>query len=123
MIEIHLPWPDKRLSPNSHKGWRSKATAAKEANSIGYWETYKVWDTEAEPAERYMSRYTFYPPDKRRRDIDNFLSMEKHYQDGVFACIGIDDSAIKETSITWGEVVRGGKVTLQLEEMDEDNKV
>ena len=44
--------------------------------------------------------------------------MEKNYLDGVCDALGIDDSRIKRTVLEWGEVVKGGKVVLTLEEME-----
>jgi crossover junction endodeoxyribonuclease RusA len=120
MITIELPWPDKRLNPNSRPHWAVKAKAAKEANSVGYWEAYKAWDNTNNAVYAYSikAQYTLHPPDKRRRDIDNFLSATKNYVDGVFAHLNVDDSCIQQTIVEWGEPVRGGKVTLRLEEMD-----
>lgn len=120
MIEIELPWPDMRkLSPNSRPHWAVKHQAAKEANSIGYWEAYKAWDTDKKFADRIVARYTFYPPDKRRRDLDNVLGCLKHATDGVFVAIGADDSSIQQTIVEWGEVCKPGKVVLRLEELDD----
>ena len=117
MIEVTLPWPDKRLSPNARVHWRKRYEAAREAQTIA-----KViarnklirWF----PPEELQARYEFCPPDKRRRDQDNFLSMMKPYQDGVCDVYRIDDSHIKRTVLEWGEVVTGGKVVLRLEEME-----
>ena len=45
------------------------------------------------PAEGYIGvRLTFYPPDKRRRDVDGCLSASKAYLDGIADAIGADDS-------------------------------
>ena len=122
MIEINLSWPDtKKLSPNSRAHWAIKHRAAKEANSEGYWQAYKVWDVDKKFEGDIVAQYTFYPPDNRRRDLDNLLSSMKHATDGVFVAIGADDSSIQQTVVEWGDVVRGGKVTLRLEEIDVHN--
>jgi Holliday junction resolvase RusA-like endonuclease len=65
-----------------------------------------------------VASYVFHPPDRRKRDIDNFLAMMKNYQDGVCAALGIDDSRIKRTVIEWGDVCKGGKVVLTLTELE-----
>jgi crossover junction endodeoxyribonuclease RusA len=125
MITIELPWPDKRLSPNSRVHWRTKGAAAKEAREHGLYgvlEITHVWPKEKAPPlkplpEQFEATYIFHPPDKRRRDVDNILSSCKNFQDGVCDGLEIDDSRIKRTVLEWGEVVKGGKVVLRLEEM------
>ena len=57
-------------------------------------------------------------PDRRKRDMDNCLAMMKPYQDGICDALGVDDSRIKRTVLEWGDVVKGGKVVLRLEEME-----
>jgi len=119
MIEIELPWPDKALNPNSRNRW-GKVKAKSVARDIGYFttrDTPTVWVRYGIPDE-ITAQYTFCPPDKRHRDIDNCLSMMKAAQDGVCSALGIDDSRIKRTILEWGEVVKGGCVVLRLEEME-----
>ena len=120
MLTVDLPWPDKRLSPNARNHWTAKAEASQTAKAQGCYLTMEaelptgwLWIG----ADAIQASYVFHPPDKRRRDIDNFLAMMKNYQDGVCAALGMDDSRIKRTVIEWGAVVKGGKVTLRLEEM------
>ena len=117
MITIILPWPDKRLNPNSRKGWYVKNRAAREAREIGLGETFGVMGDVPEPSLKFEAQYIFYPPDRRKRDVDNCLAMMKSYQDGVCDALGVDDNQIKRTILEWGEVVKGGKVILKLEEM------
>jgi crossover junction endodeoxyribonuclease RusA len=119
MIEITLPWPDKVLNPNVKKSWYVKNRAAREAREIGLGITFGVMDGQdvPEPNVECEAQYMFYPPDRRKRDIDNCLAMMKPYQDGICDALGVDDSLIKRTVLEWGEVVKGGKVVLRLEEM------
>ena len=116
MITITLPWPDKRLSPNARVHWRERAEATKEAREGAYWATTR----ETLNMRKVLAQYTFHPPDRRKRDIDNFLSMMKPYQDGVSDALTMDDTRIKKITIEWGKVVKGGKVVLTLEELDMD---
>ena len=119
MIEINLPWPDKRLSPNSRNRW-AKIKAKEQSKYDAWWCAFE--STEAlrvqEKGKKYEATYIFCPPDKRHRDIDNCLAMMKSAQDGVCEWLEIDDSRIKRTVLEWGEVVTGGKVVLRLEEME-----
>ena len=120
MLTVDLPWPDKRLSPNARNHWTAKAEASQTAKAQGCYLTMEVRDPYIDLTQQpphYEAHYIFHPPDKRRRDIDNFLAMMKNYQDGVCAALGIDDSRIKRTVIEWGAVVKGGKVVLRLKEM------
>ena len=120
MIEITLFWPDKRLSPNSRVHWGEMADARRNAKENAWWETYDAVVGEIHPKrfDEYVVQYKFYPPDRRKRDIDNCLAMMKSAQDGVCSYLDIDDSRIKRTVLEWGEVVKGGKVVLRLEEME-----
>ena len=117
MIEITLPWPDKRLSPNARVHWREKSKVATEYRSHAFTEVIVKRLREALNGYQQAS-YIFHPPDRRRRDIDNCHSMMKAAQDGVCQALNIDDSRIKRTVLEWGDVTPGGKVVLTLEEME-----
>ena len=121
MIEVTLPWPPRELSPNARVHWTAKAEASQTAKAQGCYLTMDTMEDTFKCQPHYLNEYhasyVFHPPDKRKRDIDNFLAMMKNYQDGVCAALGIDDSRIKRTVIEWGAVVKGGKVVLRLEEM------
>ena len=119
MITIELPWPDKRLSPNARNKW-AKIKAIEEAREYGGWVAHEA---RMQPgivlsaANGLKAQYAFYPPDRRRRDQDNYSAMMKSYQDGVCDALGIDDSCFQMAAPVWAEVVKGGKVVLRLEEM------
>ena len=118
MLRVELPWPPRELNPNAHVHWTRSAEAKQTAKAQGCCLTMNTEHTGIAP--EMEATYTFHPPDKRKRDIDNFLASMKHYQDGVCAALGIDDSRIKRTVIEWGAVVKGGKVVLRLEEADNE---
>ena len=119
MITIELPWPDKRLSPNSRVHRRAKAEAIKEARHIG--KINALTSTSAPPNFMLFRdqkiTYTFCPPTKHKRDDDNFKAMMKSFRDGVADAYNIDDNRFHTQPAEWGEVVKGGKVVLRLEEM------
>ena len=54
-----------------------------------------------------------YPPDKRKRDLDNLL---KCLLDAVTKSKGLweDDSQIKKLTIEWGAMVNGGLIELTI---------
>ena len=119
MIEISLPWPDKRLSPNARVHWRVKAEAVRDARQIG---KINALISPTAPSNLMLFRdqnitYKFYPPTKHTRDDDNFKAMMKPYRDGVADAYNIDDSRFHTQPAEWGAVVKGGKVVLRLEEM------
>ena len=126
MITIELPWPDKRLNPNARNRW-AKIKATTQARNDAYYITREV----AGPYELikgpniysavpigYKTQYIFYPPDRRRRDIDNCQAMMKAAQDGVADALGVNDKYFIPEKPEWGEVVKGGQVVLTLEEME-----
>ena len=117
MIEITLPWPDKRLSPNARNRW-AKIKATKQARRDGFYLTLS-WTSGMKffAPDVIKAQYTFYPPDRRRRDQDNFSAMMKAYQDGIADALGVDDSYFEMEKPIWGDVTPGGKVVLRLEEM------
>ena len=68
------------------------------------------------PAESRLSvSITVFPPDRRRRDIDNMLKApcDLLTHGGVYA----DDSQIDELLIRRGPVVAGGRVEVQIREV------
>ena len=118
MIEITLPWPDKRLNPNFKAHWTVKAKAAEDAYRDGYLTACDVGViNNMDITIRLIATYNFYPPNRRQRDQDNHLGMMKFYVDGLFHYMRGDDSQIQRTILEWGDVTPGGKVVLTLEEM------
>lgn len=119
MIEIVLPWPDKALSPNSRGGW-GKIKAIRQARKDAYYITLEAIGIccTGENHTKYKTQYKFYPPDRRWRDRDNCSAMMKAAQDGVADALRIDDVNFIPEKPEWGDVVKGGKVVLTLEELE-----
>ncbi len=55
---------------------------------------------------------TFYPPDRRKRDLDNMLGAIKYGLDGIAKASGVDDYGWSLT-ISRGVPVDGGEVHIQ----------
>ena len=114
MIEVTLPWPSNKLSPNARLHWSKRYGASQEARL-----TARLL-TSAEMHQRphwhaAEVTMTFCPPDKRRRDIDNMIASMKAATDGISDALGIDDSRFVLT-YKRGEPVSKGAVKVQIEE-------
>jgi len=122
MIEITLPWPNKWLNPNNNHRM-ANYRAKQEAKEYAYYMTLShILSTEYRPPEQMTITYTFCPPDKRKRDDDNFIAAMKASRDGVAKALGVDDTCFVTQPVEWGDVVRGGRVTLRLEVLDGESK-
>lgn len=106
-----LPWPPKELNPNARVHHMKKASVVKRARSDAFFAA-------AQHGERVSGTlyaiWTFYPPDKRKRDLGNLRAACKSFQDGVFDWLGLDDSLVKEEHLRWGEKRKPGEVELEL---------
>ena len=65
---------------------------------------------------RISAKLTVYPPDRRRRDLDNVL---KAVLDAMEGAVYIDDSQIDVLVIERGRVIKDGKVTVDIEVINE----
>ena len=109
---INLPWPPRSLSPNSRKDRRS-ATGDRQA--------YKLVCADAAKKGGYADlkfmhmhlRITFYPPDNRRRDLDNMLGSIKYGLDAIATVTGVDDY-FWELTIRRGPATKGGLVSVEI---------
>lgn len=101
-FEVQLPWPDKILNPNSRAHWAAKSKAVK-----------KYRDNVAKcclAAQLHIHKHslikggfplpieiTFFPPDKRKRDLDNMIASFKSGQDGIADITAINDCHFEVT--------------------------
>lgn len=116
---ITLPWPNRRLSPNTRGNWQSKLEAKQQARNDGYLEAraaYSPDDDEPLSGDLQM-RLVFHPPTRRHYDQDNVLASLKSSLDGVCQGLGIDDKQFKRTILDWAGVEQGGKVEMEIREL------
>ena len=116
-MRITLPWPPKVLSPNARVHWRTKHAAAATCRELAYYITTMAPADQREHVRDSCALrmiLTFLPPDKRRRDLDNIEAAMKAYLDGIFHACKADDNAIHMTTKTWGDVVQGGAVIVEI---------
>ena len=64
---------------------------------------------------------TFYPPNKKRRDLDNVYASMKSAVDGMCQGLNIDDSQIRRVTLEWGGVIALGAVELELKGIEKWN--
>lgn len=108
---IELPWPPKELSPNAREHFRVKAAAAKEYRNQAYWLAVGKLTAPGDPIWVSM---TFYPPDKRRRDLDNMFASTKAALDGIADALGVDDQTFGFLLERAGPS-KGGKIVVRIQ--------
>jgi crossover junction endodeoxyribonuclease RusA len=111
-MTVTLPWPPKELSPNFRGHW-SKVNKFKQAYKEDCWILTKAAKIKPPEQGKINLWITFYPPNKRTRDLDNMLASIKYGLDGYAAALGVDDS-IFNLRIEMSEEVMGMvKVTIE----------
>lgn len=115
IIKVDLPWPDRALSPNARMHRKALIEHRQAAREAGYFAAVEK-DRMTNPLPPFEAEFIFFPPDMRRRDLDNLLAAEKHYLDGVCRAVGIDDGYITSIRLQLAWVEKGGKVMLLLKE-------
>lgn len=111
---IFLPWPDRKLSPNARVHWATLASERKKAKAHAFY-IVRSDGVGIIDADAITVGVSFYPPDRRPRDIDNCISSCKAAFDGIAQAIGIDDSQWKFGPPTIGPVEKYGLVKVVLE--------
>ncbi|WP_413506707.1 RusA family crossover junction endodeoxyribonuclease [Serratia proteamaculans] len=63
--------------------------------------------------ENVFTTIVFYPPDRRRRDMDNFLKapLDALTHAGVWK----DDSQVRRMLLDWAEPEKGGRIEIRIE--------
>jgi crossover junction endodeoxyribonuclease RusA len=92
-MKLVLPFPDSRLLPNVKLHWAVKARAARDAKMLAWVEAIKF--RQSKPLQNVTVRVVWFPPDKRRRDEDNYTRATKHYMDGIVGARLIEDDNAK----------------------------
>lgn len=119
MIELALPWLHKELSPNARVHWGKRAKLIKHARTYAGVAVLVCEPKDVVEALKQASKFdvyiSFYPPDKRKRDMDNMVSNAtmKAYLDGIAGALGVDDSTFT-LHYSLCEVVKGGTVLIQI---------
>lgn len=91
MIEITLPWPPKELSPNARQHHMALHRAKKAYRQVCGWQA-KAQGAKPVQADKLAVHFVFYPPTRRRIDLDNCIARMKAGIDGLADVLAVDDS-------------------------------
>ena len=115
MLELLLPYPP---SVNSYWGFRgSHRFLTKRANEFKELVLYKVMESKTKGfgKSRLSITVNLYPPDRRKRDIDN--PIKPLFDSLVNAKVMDDDSQIFELTVLRHEVIKGGLCQVTIEKI------
>ncbi len=129
MIELILPWPPSvnhykniGATRTTEKGKSYQARVNSPETKLFYYEVWlKIRSVKAvkrilEPIATLLSvTIHAYPPDKRKRDIDNVIKplLDSLVRGGLI----LDDSQISRLTIERCEIIKAGKVILIIQEI------
>ena len=111
-MQVELPWPPTELSPNSSAKLRDKLRAKKTYRDL-CWGIAKEANLKTDCAKPVLD-FKFYPPNNRKRDLDNAFASMKYAIDGISYAIGIDDSQFGYVLHPIFEAEKPGKVVVTL---------
>jgi crossover junction endodeoxyribonuclease RusA len=113
-VVIDLPFPAKALWPNGRAHWAEKARAVKTHRA---WACVAAWAAGApftDPIVRVSIAVTVHPKTRNPIDRDNCVAALKSYLDGIADALGVDDRTFDTPSISFGEPIKGGLLSLTL---------
>ena len=114
-MNVRLPWPDRRLSPNARVHRMERARFAREAKEDAIIATCGQLSVQQRrdlrDRETVHLAITFRPPDARKRDLDNMLASAKAALDGFAHACQVDDYRFS-LSLTRGAPIKGGEIQL-----------
>ncbi len=109
---MKLPWPPKIPNPNSIAHWGRKASIKKKYKMDCYILAKAEGKRKFAPGEIKL-KISFYPPDNRKRDLDNMLASIKALLDGVATAWEVNDERFHLTLVK-GEPVKDGAVKIEI---------
>lgn len=117
-ICFDLPWP-----PSANRYWRNfrgRMVISKEAREyrtrIGY---QKSQLPQVKSGARLEINMLAYPPDRRKRDIDNLIKITL---DALEKGLGFNDCQVDKLSIERKEVVENGLMNLKIREIKNESQ-
>ena len=116
MMTLVMPWPSTDLSPNARVHWAVLARAKKRYREECGWQA-KSQGARKIDAARLDVTFTFFPPSRRRIDLDNCIARMKAGIDGIADVIGVDDSRWRMSFELSDQV--GGMVKVTIREISQ----
>lgn len=117
MIRLTLPWPPSTNKAHRRSGEHIHLAKASTTYRLAVRSLVVAAKLPGLPAHGYLEVcVTLCPPDNRRRDEDNFAGkalFDALTKAGVWG----DDSQIRRKVTEWGEVVKGGRVVVEIRPM------
>lgn len=111
-VSFELPFPAKILWPNGRGHWAAKARAVKTARQSA-WAAALAAGVKSLPVDGGFSiAVTVYPKTRNLIDADNAVASLKASLDGLADALGVDDRTFETPTISFGEPVKGGRMTL-----------
>lgn len=111
MSRVELEWFDKRLNPNMKTYWRKVNTLRGEQKLLAL---IAARSTTPIKQGTYPLKITFYPPCRRRRDLDNCLASIKGALDGIAQAWGVDDRLFRPIHADFGDKCDDGKIIVEV---------
>lgn len=111
---IILNWPDRALHPNGRFHYHTKASATKAYREAAYWATKAVRVDHSHPRDGIPLKVQFFPPDKRRRDLDGMLSSIKAGIDGIADALELNDVDLNPIILERCQTMKGGRICVML---------
>ena len=110
-MQIILPWPNWKLSPNNRCHWRIKYKLRELQKAIGY--NIAIENVPVKQST-YALHIIFHPPTRRGYDLDNSLSACKGYLDSIAEAWQVNDKNFRPITIDFGSIIKNGAVILKV---------
>jgi crossover junction endodeoxyribonuclease RusA len=111
---LRLSWPSRPLWQNTRTHWAAESSA-KAKSKREAWAVAVEAGLHAHAIQRPLLRFTFHPPDRRKRDAHNMPATMKGAIDGIAHAMRMDDSVFL---VVWprqfAEPVKGGLVVVEI---------
>lgn len=114
-ISFDLPFPAKILWPNGRGHWAEKARAVKSARRVAWASALAAGVKSLPVGGGFAIAVTVHPKTRNAIDADNAVAALKASLDGIADALGVDDRTFNTPSITFGEPLKGGLLTLTIE--------
>ena len=109
---IRLPWPEPALWQNRKVHWAKRAKATKSARAEAWALTIEQKVPRIPGA---ILEFSFHPPSRAKRDIQNMPATQKAAIDGIADAMGCDDNGFRvRWPETFGSIVNGGCVVVTI---------